>query len=68
MMEITYANPWYKDAKGYGPEKYQPERFVTHQNGFDIYYRAGCFDIVKSGVCLTQMAGINGAKYWCRQQ
>lgn len=63
----TYRNQWFKGGKGYGPEMYEPERKVTSHCGFDIFYRAGCYDVVKDGECKTQMAGINSAKRWCEE-
>lgn len=62
-----YQNPWHKGGKGYGPAFYEAERKVTSYCGFDIYYRAGCFDVVREGVCQIQMAGISGAKRWCEE-
>ncbi|MET3815378.1 hypothetical protein [Pantoea sp. UYEF8] len=62
-----YQNIWFKGGKGYGPEYYEPERKVASHCGFDIYYRAACFDVVQDGTCLTQMAGINGARKWCEE-
>lgn len=67
-MEITYINPWYKNGQGYGPDCYRPDRKVDSINGFDIYYRAGCFDVVQDGVCRTQMAGPSGYKDWIKSQ
>ena len=66
-MDIAYRNPWFKGGKGYGPEFYVPERVVDSYCGFDIYYRAGCFDVVSGGECKIQMAGINSAKSWCEK-
>jgi len=63
----SYSNPWHKGGKGFGPEFYNPERKVMSHCGFDIFYRAGCFDVVQSGSCHTQMAGINAAKRWCEE-
>lgn len=68
-MDVSYKNTCYRaDGYGYGPPIYEPERFVKHCEGYDIYYRAACFDIVKDGACVMQMAGINGATDWCRTQ
>lgn len=63
----SYRNPWHKGGQGYGPAAYIADRKVTSHCGFDIYYRAGCFDVVQDGVCQTQMAGINSAKRWCEE-
>ena len=63
-MTITYSNPLFKGGKGYGPKEYIPERKIESVNGFDIYYRAGCYDIVRNGECMMQVAGANYARAW----
>ena len=62
-----YRNPWHKGGKGYGPAYYEAERKVTSHYGFDIYYRAGCFDVVQNDICHMQMAGLSAAKRWCEE-
>jgi hypothetical protein len=61
----TYKNPWHKRFEPmYGPAEYitnvQPEEY----KGFLIYERIdeAVWDVVKDGACVTQRAGINGAK------
>ena len=69
---IKYKNSFYK-AKENNP--YSPEYFnynpgtgegVEEYKGHTIYARwdrfALCYDIVKDGICISQMAGPNGAK------
>ena len=60
-VNATYANPWH--ANGNGPERYTTDVKPTSYRGCLIYQRvAGSFDVVENGVCLTQRAGLRGAK------
>ena len=72
METVKYKNPWYK-AKERNP--YSPEYFrynsgsgdgIEEYKGFTIYARwdrfALCYDIVKDDICISQMAGPNGAR------
>jgi hypothetical protein len=64
-MSDRYRNSWHKPGKPeYGPEFYQayPGDTGKPYRGFLIYSRAACYDVVKDGVCVTQMAGPNGAR------
>lgn len=60
----AYRNPWHKPGKPeYGPAMYEtdvkPESYRDHL----IYHRVGAvWDVVQNGVCITQMAGPNGAR------
>lgn len=66
MSTATYKNPWHKPARGndYGPEYYVTDARPTEYRDHLIYQRipGAVWDVVKDGVCLTQMAGPNGAK------
>lgn len=68
MDKPVYLNPWWKEGEGYGPEYYTPERFIKTYKNFDIYYRAGCFDVVSFGTCVTQMHGLKGVQRWIDAQ
>lgn len=73
-MKTTYRNSFYKaggvDGIGrpctYGPEFYETDSVPVEHAGFLIYQRQELgypvFDVVKDGVCLTQRAGLEGAK------
>ena len=66
----TYINPWHKPGKPeYGPTKYETNVKPTEYKGFLIYNRiqaynlgGGVWAVVQNGHCVTQRAGINGAK------
>ena len=67
----TYINPWHKPGKSeYGPARYSTDTKPTSYKGFLIYNRieawsgsgSGVWDVVKDGRCVTQRAGLNGAK------
>jgi len=60
----TYKNPWHsKTLLNYGPEFYETSvRPIIYKN-YLIYNRhASVWDVVKGGVCITQMAGLRGAQ------
>ena len=61
-----YQNPWHDPYQQmYGPECYQTDEKPTIYRGFFIYHRTPLvWDVVKDGVCVTQRAGINGAKHF----
>lgn len=64
-MMVTYKNPWYKPKNPtYGPEYYTTDAKPLEYKGFSIYERFIdiCFDVVKDGTCISQRAGLNGAK------
>jgi hypothetical protein len=63
-MKARYKNPWHKPLKPmYGPEFYETEVDPIEYRGYLIYERLpAVFDIVRDGVCLSQYAGLNGAK------
>lgn len=60
----TYRNPCHKPGKPeYGPEHYITRCEPEEYRGYLIYHRiASVWDIVKDGVCVTQMAGPRGAR------
>jgi hypothetical protein len=68
-----YRNPRHKPGKPeYGPEFYETTAKPDKYKGYLIYHRVRStsavadgthvYDIVKDGVCVTQMAGPNGAR------
>lgn len=61
-MTTTYKNPWHR--KGHGPPKYRTESRPTKYRGHLIYQRikGHVWDVVKDGACITQRAGMGGAK------
>jgi len=65
-MLTTYKNPWVK--KGLGPIEYATDAAPEEYKGYLIYCRPDAttgipvWDVVLGGVCVTQRAGINGAK------
>lgn len=63
---MKYRNPWHSPTEPmYGPEYYETNAKPEEYKGYLIYNRLdGVFDVVKEGMCLTQMAGPNGAKQW----
>lgn len=63
-MKTKYKNPFYSpkimDSKPVIETDVKPIEY----KGYLIYERikGGVFDVVKDGICLTMMAGLNGAK------
>jgi hypothetical protein len=60
----TYRNPWHKPGRPeYGPEFYSTDRTPKEYRGYLIYHRRPeVWDVVRGGVCVTQCAGLGGAK------
>ena len=73
-IKVRYKNPWASlsdknSGKGYfeyNESMYGPPK---EYKGYLIYHRirstskgGDCYDVVKAGVCLTQLAGPNGAR------
>lgn len=62
----TYKNPWHKPNNRdlYGPEYYTTGEKPQEYKGYLIYERitGNVWDVVKDGVCITQLAGPNGAR------
>lgn len=63
---VTYKNPWFK---GVGKPEYGPEVYTTsvkpfEYRGYKVYERiiGRVWDVVKDNVCVTQMAGPDGAR------
>ena len=72
-MIHTYKNQWHRPSKPmYGPTEYNCESDPVEYRGYLIFHRINStasiksgghvFDIVRDGVCLSQMAGPNGAR------
>lgn len=61
----SYKNPWHNphDSK-YGPESYETGAAPIEYRDYLIYERipGHCWDVVKDGHCITQRAGLDGAK------
>lgn len=64
MTKVSYGNPWHKPGRPeYGPEFYQTDANPSEYRGYLIYHRTmSVWDVVDNGVCVTQRAGINGAR------
>jgi hypothetical protein len=64
MDRTTYTNQWHKpNQPEYGPAVYETDAPAEEYREFEIYNRqAAVWDVVKDGVCVSQCAGINGAK------
>lgn len=61
----SYRNPWHRpDAPMYGPARYETTARPVEYRGHLIFerIRGTCWDVVKDGACITQRAGINGAR------
>lgn len=61
----TYKNPWHNPVtNNYGPEYYITNVKPKEYKGYLIYERISgqVWDVVKDGTCITQRAGLNGAK------
>ena len=68
-MSARYRNPWHTPGKPeYGPPEYTTGVKPTEYRGYLIYQRISghVWDVVKDGVCITQRAGINGAKSYVK--
>jgi hypothetical protein len=71
-MKATYKNSWYKKypaddfRKSIGPEFYESDSVPVEYAGLFIYQRQEfgypIFDVVQNGICVSQRAGLNGAK------
>ena len=66
-MKTTYKNPWHKNEFGTTTTEMFVSDSTPHEyKGHLIYERREfgypIFDVVKDGVCVTQLAGLNGAK------
>jgi hypothetical protein len=71
-MKTTYKNPWHKKypadgwRKSLGPEFYESDSVPVEYAGLLIYQRQEfgypIFDVVQNGICVTQRAGLNGAR------
>ena len=65
MARITYyRNPWHNPGRPeYGPAVYSTGVAPKEYRGYLIYHRqTNVWDVVKDGVCVTQCAGLGGAK------
>lgn len=64
-MSATYSNPWYLAGRPQqGPSEYRTDAKPLEYRGFQIFERipGKCWDVVKDGTCVTQRAGLDGAK------
>ena len=61
---VTYRNPWHNPSKLCGgPAFYRADSKPVVYRGCHIYrIQHGHYDVVKSGICLTQRGGLQGAK------
>jgi hypothetical protein len=63
----TYRNLFHNPHDPqYGPREITTDAIPTEFQGYLIYERVRgvVWDVVKDGVCVTQRAGINGAREW----
>lgn len=59
-MKYSYKNPWFK--VGQDPDYHTDVEPITFE-GYLIYHiLPNQYDVVKNGVCISQRAGLNGAK------
>lgn len=64
-METTYRNPWHKIGRPeYGPAVYHTTARPMQMGSALVYERVKghVWDVGVNGVCVTQRAGINGAR------
>jgi hypothetical protein len=62
---VKYRNPWHKPGlPHYGPAFYETDATPVRHAGCDIYERVkgAVWDVVYQGACLTQCAGLGGAR------
>lgn len=61
---IHYRNPWHRPGRPeYGPAIYSTGATPIEYRGHLIYHRqTNVWDVVKDGACVTQCAGLGGAK------
>jgi len=60
-----YSNPWHKSGRPeYGPALYESKAAPTEHAGALIFERVAgrVWDVVVDGTCVTQRAGLRGAK------
>lgn len=63
--QTSYKNPWHHPLKPeYGPAFFATSATPQFYKGYAIYQRieGRVWDVVRNGVCVTQMAGPNGAR------
>ena len=61
----TYSNPWHRPGQPQqGPREYSTDAKPIEYRGYQIFerIRGQCWDVVKDGTCVTQRAGLSGAK------
>lgn len=63
-METTYKNPWHKPGSHeYGPPYYTTSATPVGYHGYLIYrVRDRGYDVVRDGVCVTQVGSLSAAK------
>ena len=60
---VTYTNPWHIPGNFYSPKEFTRDIKPIIHAGCEIYkVNKDQYDVVKSGVCIAQRAGLNGAK------
>lgn len=67
----TYRNPWHNPAHpNQGPRVYETDAQPIEYGGYLIYQRIPgvVWDVVRDGVCVTQRAGLSGAKSFIEEQ
>ena len=64
-MSASYINPWHKQESGSdSAPMFTTDAKPVEYRGFLIYRRLpASFEVVKDGICLTQRAGLTGAKW-----
>jgi len=66
---VRYKNPWHNPHDRMSKEYFETNVRPAKYKGYLIYHRirsnakgGDCYDVVRDGVCLIQMAGPNGAR------
>jgi hypothetical protein len=67
-MPTCYRNPWHKERDPESRACFETDAKPMEYRGYLIYNRVpgkpgcGVWDVVKDGVCVSQLAGPNGAR------
>jgi len=67
-MSARYENPWHDPTDRMSRSHFETDIRPVKYRGYLIYHRiksssgGDCYDVVKDDLCLTQRAGLNGAK------
>jgi hypothetical protein len=63
MPRTTYRNPWHHSGHLDSPEFFSTDKPALLWEGCEIFHvLPEQWDVVKSGTCITQRAGLKGAK------